>query len=91
MAMAEENEEFAFLSAVQGFHMYRRVWVPRVGQRLRGEHGNTDDHDGPCVLPSPWQTSRLTPSSSSWSSITLSFIRSNTVKHSTWINNLLSI
>ena len=45
MAMAEENEEFAFPSAVRGFHVYRRVWVPRVGQRLSGERedGNTED------------------------------------------------
>ena len=37
VAMAEENDEFAFLSAVRGFHVYRRVWVPHVGQRLSGE------------------------------------------------------
>ena len=44
MAVAEENEEFAFLSTVQGLHVYRRVWVPCVGQCLRGERedGNTD-------------------------------------------------
>ena len=50
VAMAEENKEFAFPSAVRGFHVVdRRVWVLRVGQRLSSEReeGNIDvlDHD----------------------------------------------
>ena len=44
-ATDEENAEFVFPSAIRGFHVYRRVWVPRLGQRLCGEreHGNTED------------------------------------------------
>ena len=40
-----KKQEFAFPSAVRGFHVYPRVWVPRVGQRLNGERedGNTED------------------------------------------------
>ena len=98
VAMAEEHKEFAFPSAVRGFHVYRRVWVPSVGQCLSGEQQdrNTEDRFAvavvQCILASPRQMSRLTPgSSSSWSRIAPSFIGSNTVEHSTWIINLLSI
>ena len=40
----EEHAEFTFASAVHGFHIYRRVWTPRLGQCLHGEreHGNTE-------------------------------------------------
>ena len=45
MATDEENDEFVFPSAIRRFHVYRRVWVPRLGQRLcsEREHGNTKD------------------------------------------------
>ena len=52
VAKAKENEEFAFPSAVQGFHVHRRVWVPCVGQRLSGERedGNTEDRFAVAVV-----------------------------------------
>ena len=45
MAKDEENAEFVVPSAIRAFHVCRRVWVPRLGQRLCGEreHGNTED------------------------------------------------
>ena len=46
MAGAREDElEFSFTAAVRGFHVYRRVWLPLLGQRLstEGEHGNAED------------------------------------------------
>ena len=41
----DESAEFTFPSAVRGFHVYRRVWVPRLGQGLGGERelGNAED------------------------------------------------
>ena len=41
----EENAEIVFLSATRVFHVYRRVWVPHLVQRLcrEREHGNTED------------------------------------------------
>ena len=36
MAMGEEKEEFAFPSAVRGFHVYQREWFSCVRQRLIG-------------------------------------------------------
>ena len=52
VAMAEENEEFAFPSAVRGLYVYQRVWVPRVPQRLSGERedGNTEDRFAAAVV-----------------------------------------
>ena len=47
MARAREDDsEFNFAAAVRGFHVYRRVWSPHLGQRLSAEreHGNTEDH-----------------------------------------------
>lgn len=37
--------EFCFAAVVKGFHVYSRVWLPQVGQRLSSEreHGNVDD------------------------------------------------
>ena len=37
--------EFCFAAAVKGFHVYSRVWLQQVGQRLSSEreHGNVDD------------------------------------------------
>ena len=46
MAGAREDEsEFSFTAAVRGFHVYRRVWLPHLGQRLSAEreHGNAED------------------------------------------------
>ena len=47
MAGAREDNmsEFSFTAAVRGFHVYRRVWLPPVGQRLSAEreHENIDD------------------------------------------------
>ena len=41
----ENNAEFSFAAAVRGYHVYRRVWLPRLGQRLKAgrELGNTED------------------------------------------------
>ena len=37
--------EFSFTAAVRGFHVYHRVWLPHLGQRLstEREHGNAED------------------------------------------------
>ena len=45
LAMAGDMSEFSFTAAVRGFHVYRRVWLPHVGQRLSAEreHGNVED------------------------------------------------
>ena len=52
MATDEENAEFVFPSAIRGFHVYRRVWVPRLGQRFcsEREHGNTGDRFAVAVV-----------------------------------------
>ena len=52
MAMAEENEEFAFPFVVQGFHVYRRVWVLHVAQHLSSERedGNTENRFAVAVV-----------------------------------------
>ena len=36
---------FSFTAAVTGFHVYRRVWLPHLGQCLNTEreHGNAED------------------------------------------------
>jgi len=41
----ENNAEFSFAAAVRGYHVYRRVWLPHVGQRLEAgrELGNAED------------------------------------------------
>ena len=48
MAGAREDNvsEFSFNAAVRGFNVYRRVWLPHLGQRLSAERerGNVDDH-----------------------------------------------
>ena len=40
-----DNAEFSFTAAVRGFHYYRRVWVPHIGQHLcvEIEQGNPED------------------------------------------------
>ena len=40
------DSEFSFTAVVTGFHVYRRVWLPHLGQRLsmEREHGNAGDH-----------------------------------------------
>ena len=46
MAGAREyGSEFSFTVAVTGFHVYRRVWLPHIGQCLSAEreHGNAED------------------------------------------------
>ena len=46
MAGAQEDDsEFSFTTAVKGFHVYRRVWLPHLGQRLsvESECGNAED------------------------------------------------
>ena len=42
----EDGLEFSFTAAITGFHVYRRVWLPHLGQRLSAEmqHGNAEDH-----------------------------------------------
>ena len=39
------DSEFSFTAAVTGFHVYHRVWLPHLGQRLNTEreHGNAED------------------------------------------------
>ena len=37
VAMAQKNKEFTFPSTIRGLHVYRRVWVPHVGQGLSCE------------------------------------------------------
>ena len=41
----EDDSEFSLAAAVTGFHVYRRVWLPHLGQRLsvEREHGNAED------------------------------------------------
>ena len=41
----ENNTEFSFAAAVRAYHVYRRVWLPHLGQRLKAgrELENTDD------------------------------------------------
>ena len=41
----KDDSEFSFTAAVTGFHVYRRVWLPHLGQRLSAEreHGNAED------------------------------------------------
>ena len=41
----ENNAEFSFAAAVRGYHVYRRVWLPHLGQRLKAgsELGNAED------------------------------------------------
>ena len=43
--VGDEIVEFAFPSAVRGFHVYRGVWAPRLGQQLSAdrERGNEED------------------------------------------------
>ena len=46
MAGAQEDDsEFSLTAAVRGFHVYRRVWSPHLGQCLSAEreHGNAED------------------------------------------------
>ena len=46
MAGAQEDDsEFSFTAAVTGFHVYRRVWLPHLGQHLSAgrEHRNIED------------------------------------------------
>ena len=46
MAGAQEDDlEFSFTTAVKGFHVYRRVRLPHLGQRLsvESERGNAED------------------------------------------------
>ena len=40
-----ETTQFAFSTAVRGFHVYRTVWTPHIGQCLRveKEHNNIMD------------------------------------------------
>ena len=33
----EGDSEFSFTAAVRGFHVYHRVWLPHLGQRLSTE------------------------------------------------------
>ena len=33
----EDNSEFSFNTAVRGFHVYHRVWLPHLGQCLRAQ------------------------------------------------------
>ena len=33
----EDGSKFSFTAAVTGFHIYRRVWLPYLGQRLNAE------------------------------------------------------
>ena len=47
MAEAGENyAEFSFAAAVRGYHVYRRVWLPHLGHRLKAgrELGNAENH-----------------------------------------------
>ena len=39
------TSEFSFTATVTSFHIYRRVWLPHLGQCLSAEreHGNTED------------------------------------------------
>ena len=41
----ENNAEFSFAAAIRGYHVYQRVWLPHLGQRLKAgrELGNTED------------------------------------------------
>ena len=41
----EDGSEFSFTGAVTGFHVYRRVWLPCLGQRLSAERkdGHAED------------------------------------------------
>ena len=43
--MAGGDAEFSLNAAVRGFHVYRTVWSPHLGQRLKTkrEHENTED------------------------------------------------
>ena len=42
----ENNTEFSFAAAVRGYHVYRIVWLPHLGQHLKAgrELGNAEDH-----------------------------------------------
>ena len=42
----ENNAEFSFAAAVRGYHVYRIVWLPHLGQHLQAgrELGNAEDH-----------------------------------------------
>jgi len=46
MAEAGENADLSFAATVRGYHVYRRVWLPHLGQRLKAgsELGNAEDH-----------------------------------------------
>jgi hypothetical protein len=41
----EDNADFSFDAAVRGYHVYRRVWLPHLGQHLKAdrERGNAED------------------------------------------------
>ena len=41
-----DDSEFSFTAVVRSFHVYRRVWLPHLGQRLSAEreHGNAENH-----------------------------------------------
>ena len=45
LAEAGKNAEFSFAAAVRGYHVYRRVWLPHLGQRIKAgsELGNAED------------------------------------------------
>jgi len=40
----ESNAEFSFAAAVRGYHVYRRVWLPHLGQCLKAEREGTWKH-----------------------------------------------
>ena len=48
----DEDTEFTFPSAVWGVYVYRRMWVPRLGQHSGNErkHGNVEDRFAIAVL-----------------------------------------
>ena len=52
----ENNAEFSFAAAVRGYHVYRRVWLPHVGQRLEAgrELGNAEDRFAIAVYSTQW-------------------------------------
>ena len=41
----ENNAEFNFAATIRDYHVYRRVWLPHQGQRIKAgsELGNAED------------------------------------------------
>ena len=63
MAGARDDSEFSFTAAVRGFHVYRRAWLPHLGQCLNAERerGNAEDRFAIAVSAVTPELTRMSP------------------------------